>query len=174
MTTISKFKWFWAWQDEKEEAWMHEMAQQGLHLRSVAGPLHYKFEMGEPRNDYYRMDYITDRKDYENYLQLFKDAGWEHLGEMGGWQYFRTNGKGNAVPEIYTDKDSKAQKYRRLILILIVFLPIFMTIITRPADSSSRFAELYNAGKLIGAALMLLYTYAMVSILRRITELKRK
>jgi ABC-type transport system substrate-binding protein len=174
MTTISKFKLFWAWQDEKEETWLHEMAKEGLHLQAMGLPGSYIFEVGEPRDDYYRMDFITDRKDYQNYLQLFKDAGWEHIGEMGGWQYFRTQGKGNAIPEIYTDKDSKAQKYQRLITILVVFLPIFITITTRPVDSSSRFAELYNAGKLIGAIFMMFYVYAMVSILRRITALKKK
>jgi len=174
MTTISKFKWFWAWQDEKEEAWLHEMAQQGLHLRSVTGPGYYEFEMGEPRNEYYRMDYILDRKDYQNYLQLFKDAGWEHLGEMGGWQYFRTKAEGTAIPEIYTDKDSKAQKYQRLVTILVVFLPIFITITTRPIDSSSGFAGLYFAGKMIGTFLMLLYVAAMIKIFKRIQQLKGK
>ena len=79
MTTISKFKWFWAWQDEKEEAWLHEMAKEGLHLQRMGLPGSYIFEVGEPRDDYYRMDFITDRKDYQNYLQLFKDAGWEHI-----------------------------------------------------------------------------------------------
>jgi len=171
---MSKFKWFWAWQDEKEEAWLHEMAMRGLHLRSVSLPGFYEFEMSEPRNDYYRMDYIVDRKDYQQYLQLFKDADWEHLGEMGGWQYFRTEGKGNAVPEIYTDKDSKAQKYQRLILILIVFLPIFLTMSTRPVDSTSQFAELYLAGKFIMSLFLILYAYAMVMILRRILKLKNK
>ena len=174
MTTISKFRWFWAWQDEKEEAWLHEMAQQGLHLRSVAGPLHYKFEMGEPRNEYYRMDYIVDRKDYQNYLQLFKDAGWEHLGEMGGWQYFRTKAEGTAIPEIYTDKDSKAQKYQRLITILVVFLPIYLMMSTRPVDSTSRFAELYLAGKFIMSLFLILYAWAMIKITKRIQELKNK
>jgi len=174
MTTISKFKWFWAWQDEKEELWLHEMAKEGLHLRSLSAPGYYTFEVGEPRNDYYRMDYITDRKDYQNYLQLFKDAGWEHLGEMGGWQYFRTRAKGTAIPEIYTDKDSKAQKYQRLITILVVFLPIFITLTTRPIDSSSQFAGLYFAGNMIGAFLMLLYVAAMIKILQRIQQLKGK
>ena len=174
MNTIKKFKWFWAWQDEKEEAWLHEMAMQGFHLRSVSLPGFYEFKTGEPRDDYYRMDYITDRKDYQNYLQLFKDAGWEHLGEMGGWQYFRTMGEGNAIPEIYTDKDSKAQKYQRLIVILIVFLPIFMTITTRPIDGDSPFAGLYFAGKMIGAFLMFLYVVAMIKIFQRIQQLKTK
>jgi hypothetical protein len=27
--TIRKFKWYWAWQDEKEERWLSEIAQQG-------------------------------------------------------------------------------------------------------------------------------------------------
>jgi hypothetical protein len=120
------------------------------------------------------MDYITDRKDYQNYLQLFKDAGWEHIGEMGGWQYFRTAGSGNAIPEIYTDKDSKAQKYQRVITILVIFLPIFFSIITRPVDRSSEFADLYYAGKMIGAFFMLIYTTAMIKIFQRIQELKKK
>jgi hypothetical protein len=174
MTTITKFKWFWAWQDEKEENWLHEMATQGYHLRTVGFPGYYEFETGEPRNDYYRMDYITDRKGYENYLQLFRDAGWEHLGEMGGWQYFRTHGEGTSIPEIYTDKDSKAQKYQRLITILVVFLPIFISITTRPIDPSSRFVGLYFAGKMIGTFFMLLYTVAMIKIFQRIQQLKGK
>ena len=172
MTTITKFKWFWAWQDEKEESWLHTMATQGFHLRSVGFPGYYEFEVGEPRYDYYRMDYIIDRKDYQNYLQLFKDAGWEHLGEMGGWQYFHTRAEGNTIPEIYTDKASKAQKYQRLIAILVVFLPIFVTIATRPVDQTSRFAELYLAGKFLMSLLIMLYAYAMIMIIRRIQQLK--
>lgn len=174
MITTTKHKWFWAWQDEKEELWLHEMAAQGLHLRAVGLPGSYEFEMGEPRNDYYRMDYIVDRKDYQNYLQLFKDAGWDHIGEMGGWQYFRTNAKGAAVPEIFTDKDSKAQKYQRLIIMLIIFLPIYLLMSTRPVDSTSQFAELYLAGKFVMSLFLILYAYAMVRILRRILQLKNQ
>lgn len=174
MITKTKFNWFWAWQDEKEEAWLHAMAKEGLHLQSFGFPGFYKFEVGEPRNDYYRMDYIIDRNAYENYLQLFKDAGWEHLGEMGGWQYFRTRGEGNVIPEIYTDKDSKAQKYQRLIIILIIFLPIFVTLGTRQIDPTSRFSELYLAGKFVMNLFMLIYAYAMIMIFRRMQQLKNK
>jgi hypothetical protein len=87
---IRKYKLFGAWNDDKEEAWLSGMARQGLHLHSLGFPGIYNFTAGEPREDVYRLDFITDRKDYQNYLQLFKDAGWEHMGEMGGWQYFRT------------------------------------------------------------------------------------
>lgn len=174
MTTISKFKWFWAWQDEKEEAWLSNMAREGWHLKGLGIPGTYTFESGEPRNDQYLIDFIVDRKDYQNYLQLFKDTGWEHLGEMGGWQYFRTRAEGTAIPEIYTDKDSKAMKYQRLITILVVFLPIYLMMSTRPVDSTSQFAELYLAGKFIMSLFLILYAYAMVMILRRILKLKNK
>jgi len=35
MATISKIKWFWAWQDEKEEAWLSNMARDGWHLKGL-------------------------------------------------------------------------------------------------------------------------------------------
>lgn len=174
MTTIRKSKLFWAWQDEKEEAWLHAMSLQGLHLRALPFPTRYEFEAGEPRNDYYRMDYIVDRKDFENYLQLFRDAGWEHIGEMGGWQYFRTSTEGSTIPEIYTDRDSKAQKYQRLMTILVIFLPIFMMFSLREVDQTSRFAGLYLAGKCINSLLLLLYAWALIMLLRRIRELRHK
>jgi hypothetical protein len=172
--TIHKFKWFWAWQDDKEEAWLSEMAKTGWHLQAVTGPGSYNFVSGEPRQDVYRLDYIIDRKDYRNYLQLFKDAGWEHMGEMGGWEYFRKTAQGNETPEIYTDNVSKATKYQRLMGILVVFLPIIMMVITRPLPADSRFYDLFGAGKVIGAILMLFYTVAMVKILQRVQQLRRK
>ena len=174
MTTITKYKLFWAWQDEKEEAWLHEMSRQGLHLQALPFPCIYQFETGAPRDLVYRMDYIVDRKDYGNYLQLFKDAGWEHLGEMGGWQYFRTETGTGTVPEIYTDPESKVQKYRRLMAILVVFLPLFIVMSTREVDPASRFAGLYMAGKFLISLMLILYAWALIMILRRIRELKQK
>ena len=174
MTTISKFKWFWAWQDEKEEAWLHEMSMKGMHFQSAGFPGFYNFEVNGPRDYYYRMDFIIDRKDYQNYLQLFKDAGWEHLGEVGGWQYFRAEAEGTAIPEIYTDRDSKAQKYARLLGILIIFLPIFVIMSTRPVESTSRFTELYLAAKFCMSLLLIFYAWAMVMIFRRIQVLKKR
>ena len=50
---ITKTKWFWAWQDEKEETWLSEMAHQGLHLDDVPFPGRYQFKSGEPA------DYVT-------------------------------------------------------------------------------------------------------------------
>ena len=172
MTTITKYKWFWAWQDEKEESWLSEMALEGWHLKSLGFPGVYIFEAGTPRTDHYRLDFIVDRKNYQSYLQLFKDAGWEHLGEMGGWQYFRTNAEGNTIPEIYTDSDSKALKYQRLLTYLTIFLPIYLMFAGQRIVSEGVLLNIYLAGKLFLSLFLILYIYAMIKIFKRIQQLK--
>ena len=171
--TLTKFKWFFAWNDEREEAWLGEMARQGWHLRSPGLPGWYHFDHGEPRSDTYRMDYILDRKDYANYLQLFRDAGWDHAGELGGWQYFRTAAQNGSFPEIYTDKASKAQKYRRVLTTLIVLMPIFVISVTRPLNPDSRFYDLYGISKLFMSGILMLFTYSMMRLMMRIKNIKK-
>lgn len=88
--TVRAIKWFWAWQDQQEEAWLRSMSQKGWHLSSVGLPGIYRFRIGEPQDYVYQLDYQTHKKrDQQNYLQLFSDAGWEHLGQMSSWNYFR-------------------------------------------------------------------------------------
>ncbi|MBN2393086.1 MAG: DUF2812 domain-containing protein [Anaerolineae bacterium] len=165
--TIRKHKWFWAWQDDKEEAWLGQMSQQGYHLASFGFPGFYYFTPGEPRNYVYRLDFVTDTKDYPQYLQLFQDAGWEHVGQMGGWQYFRTLAQEGESPEIYTDPDSKIQKYHRLLTYLIIFLPIWIVVLTRDAPY-----PFYDILKLLYCVITLVFAFAVIQLFRRINQLK--
>jgi hypothetical protein len=170
---LHKYKWFWAWDDEKEEAWLSKMAHDGWHLQSLGLPGSYTFAAGEPREDVYRMDYIIQGKDYQHYLQLFRDAGWEHIGVLGGWQYFRTRKQGSQMPEIYTDNASKAQKYSRVLVFLVVFLPIFTMTVTRPVSTESSYYDFFSIIKVIMSLFMVLYAYAMVRLVMRINRLKK-
>ncbi len=103
--TTNKFRWFWAWDDEREEAWLSQMAAQGFHLVSPNPFGYYTFCQGEPRQVAYRLDYATSKYNTAEYYQLFQDAGWEHVGQMGGWQYWRKPiPSGQEAPEIFTDK----------------------------------------------------------------------
>ncbi len=166
-TMISKYKLFWAWQDDKEEAWLSQMSQEGLHLSSLGFPGFYWFTAGEPANYTYRLDFVTDPKDYQNYLQLFKDAGWEHLGRMVGWQYFRTLAGEGELPEIYSDPDSKIQKYRRLLAYLAVFFPLMIFIV-----SWGHVAPFFIGVQAVYAVLLGVYIFAAVKLFGRIRELK--
>jgi hypothetical protein len=109
-------KWFWPWQDERLEAWLRSMSQQGWHLAAAGWPARYTFVRGEPRDLLYRLDWQeASRQQMPNYLQLFADAGWEHAGSHAGWQIFRRPAAAGPAPEIFTDVDSKVAKYDRMI-----------------------------------------------------------
>ncbi len=171
MTTMKQFRWFWAWDDEKEEAWLREMSQKGWHFKSVRLPGNYTFEQGEPRDDVYRLDFFTDRKDMVNYLQLFQDGGWEYLGEMNIWQYFRKPAVGGIAPEIFSDNASKAHKYQRVTLILVILLPIFLECMNIFWRSDREYMKPVS---LIWAAWMIFYVFAMLKLLQRISQLRNK
>ena len=172
--TILKFKWFWAWNDEKEEAWLGQMASEGWHLKELGLPGNYIFESGAPRKDVYRLDYINNRSGYQNYLQLFTDAGWEHIGVMGGWQYFRKPMQGDLAPEIYTDNASKAQKYQRVLIFLAILLPALTMFVIRPTTGGRTLFDLYSILKTIMGFFLIFYVYAMLRIFRRILQLQKK
>lgn len=168
--TKREFKWFWAWNDEKEEAWLREMAQQGWHLTKAGAFGVYTFEKGAPKDVVYRLDFKLADVDKVEYLQLFADVGWEHVGEMNGWQYFRIEVAEGETLEIYTDDASKIKKYQRLLLFLTIFLPILSTSLFSLSEDPS---SLMRVMGLISAGLLLLYVYAMVRLFLRIQELKK-
>jgi hypothetical protein len=171
MTTKKEFHWFWAWDDEKEEAYLREMALGGWHFKAVTIPGYYTFEKGESRNDFYRLDILSNYKDKENYLQLFEDAGWSHVGEYGSWQYFRKTAVEGEILEIFTDNESKQKKYGRILLYLIIFMPIYTVLLTRVNEVSSTF---YKIVTFVWFLFFLVYIYAMLMLIRRINQLKRK
>ncbi|PKO01085.1 MAG: hypothetical protein CVU42_01165 [Chloroflexi bacterium HGW-Chloroflexi-4] len=170
MAITKKLHWFWAWEDDKVEVWLREMSKQGWHFKSAGFPASFNFEQGEPGDYTYRLDYFVNRKDIQNYLQLFHDAGWLYLGEMGGWQYFCQKGLIGEEQEIYSDKESKTKKYLVLLLYMIIFFPILFTFILLLSRMTN---DLVQAFTFIMAVLMSVYVYAMVQLLRRISKLRK-
>jgi len=169
--TIRKFKWFWAWNDDKEEAWLRQMSLDGWHLRSFGLPGFYLFEAGSSRNYVYRLDFqTTSRNETAAYLQLFADAGWEYLGSMSSWNYFRKEAPAGEEPEIFTDNASKVQKYRRLLGFLLALLPILMIMMINLSDAER---EIYQVFSLVAALFLLLYAYAILRLALRIRQLKQ-
>lgn len=171
MTTLKLFHWFWAWDDEKEEVWLREMAQKGWHFKSVSAPGTYTFEQGEARDFIYRLDYFIDQKNRLNYLQIFQDAGWEHMGEMGGWQYFRKATIPGEELEIFSDNESKAKKYQRILFILVALLPILIVNINNLNKMSNPFLQVLT---FIYFCFLILYGYAIIKLGMRVNALNKK
>jgi hypothetical protein len=168
---IKKTKWFWVWDDEKEEVWLSEMSREGLHLETVTFPGMYRFRRGEPQNYVYRLDYQSLRsKDKESYLQLFEDAGWEQVGEMNGWVYFRILASEGKEPEIYSDAESKMKKYQRILTYLVIFLPMMLILFPEVSDRDGLFFTIIES---LFALLLLLYAYSIFKLFTRIEQIKK-
>jgi hypothetical protein len=172
-TTCTKFRWFWAWQDHREEEWLGGMSREGWHLESFSLPGVYHFRKGEPKHYVYRLDFQTSpMKDREAYLQLFRDAGWEHMGNMAAWEYFRKEAPLGEEPEIFTDPESKIKKYQRIIGFLFIFFTVLLTI---NISTGSRMTEAGYLGlipRCLIAGMLILYLIAILQISNRIRQLR--
>jgi hypothetical protein len=168
----TKFKWFWAWDDEKEEQWLEAMSEEGWHLENPGLPCVYHFRKGEPREYSYRLDFRTgSSKSLLDYLQICRDAGWEMIGRMSSWYYFRKECRGGEKPEFFSDTDSKVQKYRRLLVLLVIFLPIMLNSLL--GLTRRGYPGVLSGIRFFYAFIILFFAYAIVRLLLRIKELKK-
>jgi len=176
MSTVActKFRWFWAWQDEREEAWLGAMSRDGWHLSEFGFPGVYYFRKGEPKDYAYRLDFQTSKlKDRGAYLQLFRDAGWEHLGNMSGWEYFRKEANPGEEPEIFTDPESKIAKYRRVLRALVIFFPILFILFSTSWRHLSERGPWGTVVLSITIGILLLYMFGTMGIILRVGKLTK-
>jgi hypothetical protein len=172
MSTQIKTKWFWLWQDEQEEEWLRSMAKQGLHLKEIRLLNRYVFEESTPQDIVYRLDFFTANKDYPGYQQLFRDAGWEHVAVYGSWQYFRKPAAAGASLEIFTDTDSKVQKYQRIVAILVVFMAVFLT--SLGSFDPARYGWFGALAQGLRFLLMIAIMVNLIMLAKRIVQLRKK
>lgn len=153
---------------------MSEMAKQGLHLEDIPLPGNYKFRKGDPANYVYRLDYQSLKsKDKDFHLQLFADAGWEHIGEMGGWVYFLDKVINGEAPDIYSDLESKIGKYQRVLTYLGIFLPLMVVMLIN-ISSADRYGPFFAILEGLFFLIMLLLAFGIIQLFRRINQLKAK
>ena len=171
-TVVRKSKFFMPWQDNLQEKWLEGMSRQGLHLKNINWS-EGEFIQGQPQNYVYRLDFQDALKQSKaEYLRFFSDAGWEHLGELEGWQYFRKLAQPADETEIYTDPGTKIQKYKRFLanqgMVWLAFAAFFaplMIIMPFPEGVTWLMAGLFIFGSLY-------LTVIAVKVLERISQLK--
>jgi hypothetical protein len=172
--TRSALRWFWAWQEERETAWLEEMSRAGWHLEAFSFGW-YRFGRGEPREYLYRLDFDPGaRKRRDEYLGIFRDAGWEHVLCWGSWYYFRAE-RGKAFSdELYTDRESRIAKYRRLLAVVVVCL-LTPTVTLGPAWSGlvDRASGWFAALQAVRLLMLGFAIYAVVKLLSLIGRLRK-
>jgi hypothetical protein len=166
--TIVRRRWFWAWQDHKQEAWFESMSRKGWHLRDVDF-LTYTFECGQPKEYVYRLDYRPD-KDAPDYIDFVQGAGWQYIGKMTGWLYFRAPAEEGRTAELYTDPDGKIARYKRLLGVTAATSPVYMVVFL---SQLKRFpfwlAVLYVT---VFVAAMTFYAVSLIKLNGRIKQLQ--
>lgn len=170
--TMKKFRWFWAWNDEKEEKWLEAMSKKGWHLESIGFAGTYHFRKGQPKEYSYCLDFRTGvSKGLEEFKQICRDAGWEELGRRGSWYYFRKESTGGKKPEFFSDKQSRIQKYRRLIIFLAIFLPILLNGLRIIFKSEASWV--LSAIGIMYVFLIVGWIFVMVRLLLRVHQLRK-
>lgn len=173
-TTKTVFKIFLAWQDQKEEKWLEEMASRGWFLDKVS-PYLYSFRKAEPQKVVYRLDYKNSfAQDYAEYLSLFKDSNWQLVGMFSNWHYYMTTVNDQNSPEIFNSDRSRAQKYRRMLYFLV---PLGLLIVS-PAINLFNFASyrpfdvamIFTKG--FYALAVILYIYCIIRVLIKVRQLE--
>lgn len=167
--TKKVFKLFAYWQDTKEEEWLNQMAKDGWLLKDYR--FFYFFEKSEPGNYVYKTDYKTLKNtDFQEYKAIFKDAGWEHAAQFAGWHYFRTKTDNGVLPDIYSDSDSRIQKYtsvlRTISLAYFALVAIFLLFLLNPESDVSDFTKGIFTG-ILGASAVVIW-----SVLLKVKKLK--
>lgn len=120
---------------EKEEQFLNGMAQRGYGFKSYHSLGIYTFQRIQPQRANFRIDYRTfsSKAQFNEYCTLFQDAGWTHVfgTRRSGTQYFLPLAGKSQAEDIFSDRESKAGRYRRFsaqcassLLLLIAFLMI--------------------------------------------------
>ena len=126
------FKWFTIFQYKKEQEYLGKMHAKGWKLKSASGLGFYHFVKCEPEEMVYQLDYYQGSNDNKGeYLQMFKDCGWEYLFDHAGYSYFRksvSNMQGHE--EIFCDDESRLDMMKRVIQgRVITLIPLFCCIV---------------------------------------------
>ena len=114
-------KLFWAWDFDKEEEWLENMARNGWVLDGV-GFCTYHFIKTEPGEYSVRLQYLPIAEENTDYTNLLEESGAERVGRMVQWVYYRKK-TADGPFQLFSDLDSRIahlEKIAKLMLIIAI------------------------------------------------------
>lgn len=122
----------------KEQEWLSNQHLQGWKLLKIIPPFFYKFEKCNPEEVVYQLDYNPEGRTHkEEYVQMFRDCGWEHVLDYVGYSYFRKPlSEMKQEEEIFNDAASKLEMAKRIfrgkiLPLLVIFIVIVIPMLIR-------------------------------------------
>lgn len=127
-----EFHFFTIMDYEKEQTYLQEMHKKGWRFTGVTGIGFYHFDKCEPEDVVYQLDYNQEGLSHkEEYIQMFRDCGWEYLTDFFGYSYFRKPATEMKEDEgIFCDDASRLDLMKRVFQgRLVPLLPVLFCII---------------------------------------------
>ena len=113
------YKWFWAWEFDKEEKWLNEMAAKGLTLASMHF-FKYIFEETEPGEYQVRIELLDNgptHPESEKYIRFIEETGAEQVASWINWVYFRKK-TADGPFALFSDNSSRIRMLNRVLSLL--------------------------------------------------------
>lgn len=179
--TKTEWKFFSIADWEKEEQYLRRQHQNGWKFTGVSFLMAYHFVRCEPEDVVYQLDY-NPAANKQEYLQIFRDCGWEYLQDYVGYSYFRKPASAMQGEEtIFSDDVSRLDMLRRIIKgRLLPLLPIFLLCVLpnllRPVNAYSGSVEYALLGMFIflGALYSFVFVYFGWQFYKLYNRLQRK
>ncbi|MBE5793858.1 MAG: DUF2812 domain-containing protein [Clostridiales bacterium] len=111
-------KWFWAWDFDKEEEWLENMARNGWVLDGV-GFCTYHFIKSEPGEYSVRLQYLPIAEENTDYTNLLEESGAERVGRMVQWVYYRKK-TADGPFQLFSDLDSRITHLDKIAKLMLI------------------------------------------------------
>ena len=163
MEIRKEHKYFTIVEHEKEQDYLREKQKSGWKFVKVTGLGTYHFEKCEPEDVIYQLDYNQDGLAHkEEYIQMFRDCGWEYLQDFFGYSYFRKPAAKMSGNEevIFCDDNSRLEMMERVFKGRVVPLLIVFACILVPQFLMNMFGthnDFNNALAVLFGVLIVLY-----------------
>lgn len=175
----TKIRFFTIADYEEEEIWLRKQHQKGLRLVRFVVPCFFVFEECAPEDVVYRLDY-KNGKQSGDYMQMFRDYGWEYCASCVGWLYFRKPASQMQTEndgEIFSDNATKVEMLRhivqtRMLPLLVIFLCCILPNWLLLLDGTMHGAGIVLS--VVFSALLLLYLYIFFHCGLKLRKLRRK
>ncbi len=163
---------------EEEEAWLHNQHRNGYKLVKMIPPCFFIFEQCTPEDVAYQLDYKNNVQT-GSYFQMFRDYGWEYIGQCFGWRYFRKPLSGTGAEqdsEIFSDSESRMDMIdyvikTRLVPLMLLFVCCVLPNLFKSIAASDPFAAVFTV---IFAVMTLVYLYLILYCGLKLRKLRKR
>lgn len=172
-TVVHKF--FGAWNFDKEEAWLNDMANRGYALHSYSF-CRYVFENCEPGEYSVRielLDQLPNNPTSQQYIRFVEETGAQHVASYLRWVYFRKK-RSDGEFNLFSDLESRIRHLQRIwrlmlpLMLINLWYGLFNGLILSMVDPMP-----FRAVHLLNLLMAILLSIGLWKIWKKIDRLKK-